>query len=71
MKDLSPPKVEEIFDLQSFREINNEEISNVTKMLKKRGKELWIQASLADETRLEQVGDNVSFITDSWLVPVR
>jgi len=64
MKDLSPPKVEEIFDLQSFREINNEEISNVAKMLKKRGKELWVQASLADETRLEQVGDNVSFIVN-------
>ena len=64
MKDLSPPKVEEIFDLQSFREANNEEISNVAKMLKKRGKELWVQTSLADEARLEQVGDNVSFIVN-------
>ena len=64
MKDLSPPKVEEIFDLQSFRELNKEEITDVTKMLKKRGKELWVQTSLADESRLEQVGDNVSFIVN-------
>ncbi len=64
MKDLSTPKVEEIFDLQSFREINSEEISSVAKMLKKRGKELWVQTALADEARTEQVGDNVSFIVN-------
>ena len=62
MKELSPPKVEELFNLRSFRESNREEINAVTKMLKKRGKELWVQASLADEARFVQVGEDVSFV---------
>ncbi|MHA2357355.1 MAG: 5-amino-6-(D-ribitylamino)uracil--L-tyrosine 4-hydroxyphenyl transferase CofH [Candidatus Heimdallarchaeaceae archaeon] len=62
MKKLSPPKIEEIYNSNTFRESYSEDISKITKMLRKRGKELWIQSSLADEVRAQQVGDNVSFV---------
>ncbi len=62
MKKLSPPKIEEICDLSSFHESHEEEILELTKMLSKRGRDLWIQTSLADELRKQQVGDNVSFV---------
>ncbi len=62
MKKLSPPKIDDMFDLQSFRETHSTDINELKHMLSKRGKELWIQASLADELRAQQVGDNVSFV---------
>ena len=64
MKKLSPPKIEKVCDLRSFRESHKEEISQLTKMLQKRGKELLIQASLADELRFQLVGDNVTFVVN-------
>ncbi len=62
MKKLSPPKIEEVCDLSSFHESHEEEILELTKMLSKRGRDLWIQTSLADDLRKQQVGDNVSFV---------
>ena len=62
MKKLSPPKIDDVFDLHSFRETHSTDINELKHMLGKRGKELWIQTSLADELRAQQVGDNVSFI---------
>jgi len=62
MKKLSPPKIEDMCDLSSFHESHEEEILKLTKMLSKRGKDLWIQTSLADDLRKQQVGDNVSFV---------
>ena len=64
MKKLASPKIESLCDLTSFKESNNEEITELTKMLKKRGRELWIQTSLADDLRFQQVGDNVSFVVN-------
>ncbi len=64
MKKLAPPKIEILCDLSSFRESHQEEITNLSQMLKKRGKELWIQTSLADDLRFQQVGDNVSFVVN-------
>jgi len=62
MKKLSPPKIEDIFDLRSFRNSHSDDIKELKHMLSKRGKELWIQISLADELRAQQVGENVSFV---------
>jgi FO synthase subunit 2 len=62
MKKLSPPKIDDMFDLQSFRKTHSAEINELKHMLSKRGKELWIQTSLADELRAQQVGDNISFV---------
>lgn len=62
MKKLSPPKIDNLFDLQAFREQHSADINELKHMLSKRGKELWIQTSLADELRAQQVGDNVSFV---------
>ena len=62
MKKLSPPKIDDVFDLHSFRETHSTDINELKHMLGKRGKELWIQTSLADELRAQQVGDNVSFV---------
>ena len=64
MKKLAPPKIDILCDLFSFRESHQEEITNLSQMLKKRGKELWIQTSLADDLRFQQVGDNVSFVVN-------
>ncbi len=64
MKKLAPPKIDILCDLASFRESHQEEITNLSQMLKKRGKELWIQTSLADDLRFQQVGDNVSFVVN-------
>ena len=64
MKNLAPPKIDLMCDLATFRESHQEEINDLTKMLKKRGKELWIQTSLADDLRFQQVGDNVSFVVN-------
>jgi len=64
MKNLAPPKIDIICDLSSFRETHQEEITNLSQMLKKRGKDLWIQTSLADDLRFQQVGDNVSFVVN-------
>ena len=64
MKKLAPPKIDIVYDLSSFRESHQEEIANLSQMLKKRGKELWIQTSLADDLRSQQVGDNVSFVVN-------
>jgi FO synthase subunit 2 len=62
MKKLSPPKIDNMCDLESFRERYSEDINELKHMLNKRGKELWIQTSLADELREQQVGNNVSFV---------
>ena len=62
MKKLSPPKVDEIFDLTDFSKSNSSEIQEVTSLLKKRGKELWIQTALADDLRNQQVGNKVTFV---------
>ena len=62
MKKLSPPKIDNLFDLQAFRKQHSADINELKHMLSKRGKELWIQTSLADELRAQQVGDNVSFV---------
>ncbi len=62
MKKLSPPKIDDVFDLHSFRETHSTDINELKHMLGKRGKELWIQTSLADELRAQQVGDKVSFV---------
>jgi len=64
MKNLAPPKIDLVCDLATFKESHQEEITDLTKMLKKRGKELWIQTSLADDLRFQQVGDNVSFVVN-------
>ncbi len=64
MKKLVPPKIDNVCDLSSFRETHREEITDLSQLLKKRGKELWIQTSLADELRFQQVGDNVSFVVN-------
>ena len=62
MKKLSPPKIDNMCDLESFREKHSKEINELKNMLSKRGKELWIQTSLADELRMQQVGNYVSFV---------
>ena len=64
MKKLSPPKIEEIFDLASFSKSNTKEIKEVATLLKKRGKELWIQTALADDLRDQQVGDKVTYVVN-------
>ena len=51
MKNLAPPKIDLVCDLATFKESHQEEISDLTKMLKKRGKELCIQTYLADYLR--------------------
>ncbi|MFW9851468.1 MAG: 5-amino-6-(D-ribitylamino)uracil--L-tyrosine 4-hydroxyphenyl transferase CofH [Candidatus Thorarchaeota archaeon] len=62
MKKLSPPKIEEVCDLSTFHESHEKEILELTKMLSRRGRDLWIQTSLSDDLRKQQVGDNVSFV---------
>ncbi len=64
MKKLSPPKIDEIIDLTTFSESNTNEIKEVTELLKKRGKELWIQTALADDLRYQQVGDKVTYVVN-------
>jgi FO synthase subunit 2 len=64
MKKLAPPKIDIVCDLSSFKESHQKEIASLSQMLQKRGKELWIQTSLADDLRFQQVGDNVSFVVN-------
>ncbi|MBY9001827.1 MAG: 5-amino-6-(D-ribitylamino)uracil--L-tyrosine 4-hydroxyphenyl transferase CofH [Candidatus Heimdallarchaeota archaeon] len=62
MKKLSPPKINEIIDLAAFSKSHTSEIEEVTTLLKKRGKDLWIQTALADDLRHQQVGDKVTYV---------
>ena len=64
MKKLSTLKIDEMYDLSSFRATHQDEITEITQMLKKRGRELWIQTSLADELRTQQSGDEVTFVVN-------
>lgn len=64
MKNTSPPKIDQHLDISNFRESHKEEITQLALMLKKRGKDLGIQLALADEARAEQVGSNVTFVTN-------
>ncbi len=64
MKKLSTPKIDEMCDLSSFRATHQDEIKEITQMLKKRGGELWIQTSVADELRTQQSGDEVTFVVN-------
>jgi FO synthase subunit 2 len=64
MKKLSPPKIDKIIDLATFSKSNANEIKEVTALLKKRGKELWIQTALADDLRYQQVGDKVTYVVN-------
>ncbi|MCK5141606.1 MAG: radical SAM protein, partial [Candidatus Heimdallarchaeota archaeon] len=62
MKKLSPPKIDEIVDFTTFSKSNTNEIKEVATLLKKRGKELWVQTALADDLRHQQVGDKVTYV---------
>ncbi len=62
MKKLSHPKIDEIVDLATFSKSNTDEMKEVATLLKKRGKELWIQTALADDLRHQQVGDKVTYV---------
>ena len=64
MKKLSPPKIDEIVDFTAFSNSNTSEIKEVTTLLKKRGKELWVQTALADDLRHQQVGDKVTYVVN-------
>jgi FO synthase subunit 2 len=64
MKKLSPPKIDEIVDFTAFSKSNTREIKEVTSLLKKRGKELWVQTALADDLRHQQVGDKVTYVVN-------
>lgn len=64
MKKLSPLKIDEIVDFTSFSKSNNSEIKEVATLLKKRGKELWVQTALADDLRHQQVGDKVTYVVN-------
>ncbi len=64
MKKLSPPKIDEIVDFATLSKSNTKEISEVATLLKKRGKELWIQTALADDLRHQQVGDKVTYVVN-------
>ena len=64
MKKLSTPLIDEMCDLVNFRESHENEIKDIANMLKKRGKELWIQTSLADDLRLQQSGEEVTFVVN-------
>ena len=54
MKKLSPPKIDEIIDLASFSKSNANEIKEVTALLKKRGKELWIQTPSGSDDQVNK-----------------
>ncbi len=64
MKKLSPLKIDEIVDFTAFSKSNTREIKEVTSLLKKRGKELWVQTALADDLRHQQVGDKVTYVVN-------
>ena len=64
MKKLSTPIIDEVCDLNNFPESHKDEIKDIAQMLKKRGRELWIQTSLADELRSQQVGEEVTFVVN-------
>ncbi|MHA1198336.1 MAG: 5-amino-6-(D-ribitylamino)uracil--L-tyrosine 4-hydroxyphenyl transferase CofH [Candidatus Heimdallarchaeaceae archaeon] len=64
MKKLSTPIIDEVCDLSNFRSSHEAEIKELAQMLKKRGKELWIQTSVADELRTQQSGDEVTFVVN-------
>ena len=64
MKKLSPPKIDEIVDFATLSKSNTKEIKEVVTLLKKRGRELWIQTALADDLRHQQVGDKVTYVVN-------
>ncbi|MHA1707943.1 MAG: 5-amino-6-(D-ribitylamino)uracil--L-tyrosine 4-hydroxyphenyl transferase CofH [Candidatus Heimdallarchaeaceae archaeon] len=64
IKKLSPPIIDDLCDLPIFSETYKDEIKNLTSMLMKRGRDLWVQASIADDLRRQQVGDQVSFVVN-------
>lgn len=64
MKRLSTPLINETYDLTNFGESHKEEIKEVAQMLKKRGRDLLIQASVADEVRFQQTGSEVTFVVN-------
>ncbi len=64
MKKLSPLKIDEVVDFTAFSKSNTREIKEVTSLLKKRGKELWVQTALADDLRHQQVGDKVTYVVN-------
>ncbi len=64
MKKLSPPIIDELVDFATLSKSNKKEIKEVATLLKKRGKELWIQTALADDLRHQQVGDKVTYIVN-------
>jgi FO synthase subunit 2 len=64
MKKLSTPLIDEVCNLSNFRSSHDDEIKEIAQMLKKRGKELWIQTSVADELRYQQSGAEVTFVVN-------
>jgi len=64
MKKLFTPQIDEMCDLNNFHTTHEKEIKDIALMLTKRGRELWIQSSLADELRAQLVGDEVTFVVN-------